>query len=369
MGGGGRPVVIAGGGTAGHIQPALSVGRALVARGHEPGSIRFVGSARGLEARLVPEAGFPVVLLPGRGIVRRVSWQAVTAAAGLLVAAVRAFWLMLRWRPGVILSVGGYAAAPCSLAALVLRIPLVVAEQNAVPGAVNRISSRWAAACALAFEGTDLPRGQVTGNPVRPEILAVSRQPEAREEAKRTLGFASDAVVIAVTGGSLGARRINEAVIEVARAWPAGTGVAFHHVIGARDWGPLSSSLPTGAGYQAVEYEDRVPTLLAAADLWIGRAGGTTVAELTAVGVPSILVPLPIAPHDHQAVQARRLESQGGCTVVLDGELTGARLASEIRRLLDTPGALRGMADAAAAAGHRDAAERVADLLEANRRG
>ena len=369
MSGNRRPVVIAGGGTAGHIQPALSVGRALVARGHEPDSVRFVGSARGLEARLVPAAGFPVVLLPGRGIVRRVSWQAVAAAAGLLLAAVRAFWLMLRWRPAVILSVGGYAAAPCSLAALVLRIPLVVAEQNAVPGAVNRISSRWAAACALAFEGTDLPRGQVTGNPVRPEILAVSREPAARAEAKQALGFAADSIVIAVTGGSLGARRINDAVLEVAQGWPAGTRVAFHHVIGSRDWPALSSILPDRPDYQAVEYEERVPTLLAAADLWIGRAGGTTVAELTAVGVPSILVPLPIAPHDHQAVQARRLESRGGCTVVLDRELTGERLAAEIRRLLDTPAALEAMARAAAEAGHRDAAERVADLLEANRRG
>lgn len=365
----GRPIVIAGGGTAGHIQPALSVARALVERGHPPDSIRFVGSARGLEARLVPAAGFSVLLLPGRGVVRRVSWQAAAAVAGLLVAFARALWLLARWRPAVILCVGGYAAAPCAFAAFALRIPLVVAEQNAVPGAVNRISSRWAAACALAFEGTDLPRGEVTGNPVRPEVLAVSREPQARAAAKREMGFAADAVVVAVTGGSLGARRINEAVLDVARRWAGRPDVAIHHVIGSRDWAGLSGTGPGGPGYHAVEYEERVPTLLAAADVWVGRAGGTTVAELTAVGVPSVLVPLPIAPHDHQAVQARLLERRGGCVVVLDRDLTGERLAAELERLVADRAALDAMGRAAAAAGHRDAADRVAGLLEEHRRG
>ena len=364
-----RPTVIAGGGTAGHIQPALAVANALVARGHDRTSIRFVGSSRGLEARLVPGAGFAVTLLPGRGVVRRVSPRALSAVAGLLVAGVRALWLMARERPAVVLCVGGYAAAPSSFAALVLRVPLVIAEQNAVPGAVNRISSRWAAACALAFEGTDLPRGRVTGNPVRPEVLAVSRSLSARAAAKRELGLREEAVVLAVTGGSLGARHINDAVIELARSWSGRSDVAIHHVIGSRDWAELSPSLPTGPGYQAVEYEERVPTLLAAADVWVGRAGGTTVAELTAVGVASVLIPLPIAPHDHQAVQARRLEAVGACVVLLDRDLTVDRLAETLQPLVDDPEARKAMDRAAASAGHRDAANLVAELLEEHRRG
>lgn len=365
-------MVIAGGGTAGHVLPAVAVARALVARGYDPADVRFVGSARGLEARLVPEAGFPVTLLPGRGVVRQVNGQAAAAIAGLAVAVGRAVVLLARWRPSVVLSVGGYAAVPCAVAALVLRIPLVVAEANAVPGATNRISARWARAAAVAFDGTGLPRAVLTGNPVRAEVLAVRRTPEARATARRHLGLPDGARVVAVTGGSLGARRVNEAVLDLARRWAERPGVAIHHALGSRDWAGLATSVPAPAGglhYQAVEYEDRVPTVLSAADVWVGRAGGTTMAELTAVGVPSVLVPLPIAPHDHQAVGARHLEAAGGCAVVLDHDCTGERLAAEIGPLLSDQRALDRMAAAAADAGHPDAAERVADLVEAHRRG
>jgi UDP-N-acetylglucosamine--N-acetylmuramyl-(pentapeptide) pyrophosphoryl-undecaprenol N-acetylglucosamine transferase len=367
------PTVIAGGGTAGHVTPALAVGRALVARGHEPSTVRFVGSTRGQEATLVPAAGFPVTLLPGRGIVRRASWPAVTAFAGLTVAFGRATWIVARWRPSAMLSVGGYAAAPCAFASLLLRVPLVVAEANAVPGATNRISARWARASAVAFDGTPLPRAVVTGTPVRDEVLAVRRDPESRAAARRELGLADGRRVIAVTGGSLGARTVNDAVLDLVGRWGDRADLAIHHAIGVRDWPELSRRLPPASGrrlqYQAVEYEQRVPALLAAADLWIGRAGGATIAELTAVGVPSVLVPLPGAPHDHQAVGARRLEEAGGCVVVLDRDCTGERLAEVVGPLLDTPDRLDRMAGAAAAAGHRDAAERVADLIEEHRRG
>ena len=368
-----RPIVIAGGGTAGHVMPALAVARALVARGHDPATIRFVGSRRGLEAQLVPAAGFAVTLLPGRGVERRVSWRAATAVAGLVAATVLAVALLGRRRPAVVLSVGGYAAAPCALAALVLGVPLVVAEANAVPGATNRIAARWARAAATAFEGTGLPRAVVTGTPVREEVLAASRTPEGRAEARGRLALPDGRRVIAVTGGSLGARRVNEAVLDLVERWAGRADVAIHHAIGTRDWAALSARLPgpepRSLHYRAVEYESQVPTLLSAADVWIGRAGGTTIAELTAVGVPSILVPLPIAPHDHQAVGARRLEAAGGCVVVLDRECSGERLAAELGRLLDEPGALERMAAAAAGAGHRDAGDRVAELLEHHGRG
>jgi UDP-N-acetylglucosamine--N-acetylmuramyl-(pentapeptide) pyrophosphoryl-undecaprenol N-acetylglucosamine transferase len=369
-----RAVIIAGGGTAGHVNPALAVARALVARGYPKPTVRFVGSRRGLEARLVPEAGFPVTLLPGRGIVRKVGWEAVAAVAGIAAGVLEAMWLLARHRPAVILSVGGYAAVPCAVGALVLRIPLVIAEANAVPGATNRIAGRWAKASAVAFDGTGLPTEVVTGNPVRPEVLAVDRSDPARAEARAALGLPPGGFVVAVTGGSLGARRINDAVLDLARRWADRAGVAIYPVVGARDWPSLSPLMPTSDGerqgldYHGVEYENRVPTLLAAADVWIGRAGGTTIAELTAVGVPSILVPLPIAPHDHQMVQARRLEAAGGCVVVPDADFDGSRLEAELDRLLSTPSLLANMTAAAAASGHRDAADRVADLLEEHRR-
>jgi undecaprenyldiphospho-muramoylpentapeptide beta-N-acetylglucosaminyltransferase len=363
-----RPVLIAGGGTAGHVLPALAVAQALVARGHDPASVRFVGSRRGQEARLVPEAGFAVTLLPGRGVERRLSWRAVASVVALAAATVAATADMLRARPSVVLSVGGYAALPCAVAALLLRVPLVVAEANAVPGATNRLAARWARASAVAFERTGLPREVVTGTPVRDDVLAASRDAEARMKARAELGVPPGRRLVAVTGGSLGARRVNEAVFELVERWGERDDLAVHHAVGARDWAALAGQAPAPERlqYRAVEYEERVPALLSAADVWIGRAGGVTLAELTAVGVPSVLVPLPIAPHDHQAVGARRLAAAGACAVVPDAECTGARLADELDPLLGTPGALDAMGRAAAALGHRDAADRIAELLEAH---
>ena len=365
---GSRVIVIAGGGTAGHVMPALAVAHALVRRGHQPGDIRFVGSRRGLEARLVPEAGFAVTLLPGRGIERRPSWAALSAAAGVAVATTEAVALLGRQRPAAVLSVGGYAAAPCALAALVLRIPLVVAEANAVPGATNRVAARWARASATAFPGTGLPRAVVTGTPVREEVLGATRTAGCRAASRRRLGIPEGRRVVAVTGGSLGARRVNEAVLDLASRWAGRSDVAIHHAVGRRDWPTLAGRVPAAEGralsYRAVEYEEDVPALLSAADVWVGRAGGTTLAELTDVGVPSVLVPLPMAPHDHQAVGARRLEAAGGCVVVPDAECTGERLAAELTRLLDDEVALARMGAAAAGAGHRDASDRIAALVE-----
>lgn len=177
--------LIAGGGTGGHINPALAIADALAARGHAKEAIRFAGSRRGLEARLVPEAGYEITLLPGRGISRELSRESIGAVCGLIVAFFKAIFLVHRLKPRVIVSVGGYASAPVALAAVLLRAPLVLAESNAVPGAANRLVGRMAKASAVALEGTSLPRAVVTGNPVRPEIAYLDRSAEARQAAKR----------------------------------------------------------------------------------------------------------------------------------------------------------------------------------------
>ncbi|MGH9179971.1 MAG: UDP-N-acetylglucosamine--N-acetylmuramyl-(pentapeptide) pyrophosphoryl-undecaprenol N-acetylglucosamine transferase, partial [Acidimicrobiales bacterium] len=203
--------VVAGGGTAGHVLPALAVARALVDRGHEPGTLHFVGSQRGLEARLVPEAGLPLTLLPGRGIARRLTLDNVGAAAGLARGVGQALLLMRRLRPSVVLSVGGYASVPCAVAAAALRVPLVLHEQNAVPGLANRLMGRFARSSAVAFEATPLPRAVVTGNPVRPEVAAVDRARDGAR-ARVALGLPADRSVLAIFGGSLGALRLNRAV-------------------------------------------------------------------------------------------------------------------------------------------------------------
>ncbi len=342
--------IIAGGGTAGHILPALAIGRALVERGHAPGSIQFVGSRRGAEARLVPAAGFPLTLLPGRGLARRPSVQNIGALAGLAGAAGEALVLVARRRPAVMVSVGGFASAPCVLAAAMCRVPLVVLEQNAVPGAVNRLAARVARVVAVAFERTDLPRAVVTGNPVRREVLEVSRAPAARNAARATLGLPGDAMVVAAFGGSLGARRINDAVVDLARLWKDRSGIAIHHIVGARDWEEIAAARPTipegGLVYQQVRYEDRMPAVYAAADLAVCRAGATTVAELAAVGLAAALVPLPGAPGDHQTANARTLVEAGAARLMADVELTGRapgrRAGSAARRRGTTGDHVRG---------------------------
>jgi UDP-N-acetylglucosamine--N-acetylmuramyl-(pentapeptide) pyrophosphoryl-undecaprenol N-acetylglucosamine transferase len=369
-----RPwAVIAGGGTGGHAVPAIAIGRALVERGHEASSIMYVGSSRGIEARLVPAAGFPLTLLPGRGIARKLTASNVKAVAGIIAAVIRAVVLIGRWRPRVTVAVGGYASVPAVLASIVWRVPIVVAEQNAVPGLANRLAGRFAAASAVSFADTPLPRPVVTGNPVRPEVVAADRSPGGRAAARATLGLPADALVVAVTSGSLGARTINRAVLGLARAWSDRAGVCIYHVVGRRDWAEISAGRPApvagGLEYRQIEYEDRMADLLAAADVVVGRAGASTVAELAVVGVPSVLVPLPGAPGDHQTVNARRLASEGAAVIIPDAELDGERLGGELDPIITSADRRAAMAAAARRLGRPDAADAVAGLAEAHARG
>ncbi len=365
--------VIAGGGTAGHVVPAIAIGQALVARGHAPDSIHFVGSSRGMERHLVPAAGFTVTLLPGRGLARRPTLANVGAVAGLAAAAVMAVVLMGRRRPAVVVAVGGYASAACVAAAVLWRVPLVVAEQNAVPGLANRVAARVARASAVSFPGTPLPRAQVTGNPVRREMLGVDRRPEGRAVARAQLNVDPDAMLVVVAGGSLGARRINDAVIGLAADWARRPGWAVRHVVGERDWEELSEaappSVPGGLRYEQVRYEDRMDRVYAAADIAVHRAGASTVAELAVAGVPAILVPLPGAPGDHQTANAQRLAAVGAAVVVSDAELDAPRLEAELDRLAAEPDTRAAMAVAAAGLARPAAADDVAGLAERFARG
>jgi len=365
--------VIAGGGTAGHVLPALAIARALVARGRPREAIHFVGAERGIEGRLVPEAGFGLTVLPGRGVARRLTLQNVGALAGLAVAGVRAVRLLARLRPAVVISVGGYASVPCVAAACVLRIPLVVAEQNAVPGAANRLAARLARATAVSFEGTPLPRAVVTGNPVRAEIVAVDRGPAGRTAARRALGLPLDRAVVAGFGGSLGARRINDALTGLAASWAERDDLAIRHIVGERDWDAVVGArpdLPTdGLVYQQVRYEERMDAVFAAADVVVCRAGASTVAEVAVVGLPAVLIPLPGAPGDHQGANARALAAAGAAVVVPDAEVTPERLAAELDRILSDEPLRARMEGAGRQFAHPDAADAVARLAEEHARG
>jgi len=362
--------LLAGGGTAGHVIPGLAVARALVARGHEPSSLIFVGSERGVEARLVPEAGFPLVALPGRGIQRKLTLANIRASAGLLVAVAKSVSLVRRRRPNVVVVVGGYASVGCTVGAVLSRVPIVVTEQNARAGLANRLAGRFARAAAVPFPETDLPRKVVAGNPVRPEILAVDRERD-RRAARAELGLPDDRKVVAVFSGSLGARRINDAVRDLLPQWRHRGDLAIRHVIGSRDWDEIGGAVELPEGgllYQPVRYEDRMHLLLAAADVAVTRAGGNTVAELAVVGLPAILVPLPIAPRDHQTANAAVLTRAGGAKHVPDHELDAARLREELEELLSDLDQLRAMGKAAQSVAYRDAADRVARLVKEHAR-
>ncbi len=226
---------IAGGGTAGHLLPGLAVADALVAAGHPRESIHFVGGERGPEATTVPAAGYPLTVLPGRGVPRKLSLASVKAALGIVRGIASGVTLVHRLRPQVVIVLGGYAAVPCVIGAILWRVPMVIMEQNARAGAANRLAGPFAKAAAVPFAETDLRRAVVTGNPVRPEILAVQR-PSDTPAARRRLDLPEDRTVIAVFSGSLGSRRINDATRGLAQRWAGRGDVAIHHVVGARDW-------------------------------------------------------------------------------------------------------------------------------------
>ncbi len=377
----GRGIVIAGGGTGGHVVPSLQIARALVARGHAAGSIELYGSRRGQEAIAWPALEFPFTLLPGRGIRRslqpRALWANAGAGIGLLRATAMALGSFLRRRPRVVVVVGGYASFPAGVAAVLTRVPMVLVNTDAVPGAVNALLGRFAAVNAVAFPGTDLPRAHVTGTPVLPALRTLDRSPEGRQEAKGLLGLPRDGRAVAAVGGSLGALRINTAVAGLADRWADRAGLSLYHVAGRRDYArfarPGPGDLdhpPAGAGlhYQVVPFEERMAEVYRAADLCVCRAGAMTVAELLVSGVPSVLVPLPGAPRDHQTRNAQALVAAGAAIMVPDDECSAERLDSELTALLADAGRLAAMGAAARELGHPDAAARVAELVDAHAR-
>ncbi len=370
---------MAGGGTAGHVLPALAVADTLVARGIDASAIAFIGSQRGVEKRLVPTAGYSLTLLSGRGLLRSFAPKAVLtnvrSSLGLLVATLRTIASFIGSRPAVVLSVGGYASVPACVAAQVTRVPLVLAESNARAGRSVRAFSRYAKAVAVAFPTTGLRRAVVTGNPVRREILDLARKPAqlARTEARAELGIGGATLVVTVFGGSLGARRINEAVLALCNSW-ADRPLLIRHIVGQRDldWAQerrntwLSEHPLASLDYQQVAYEDQMPWWYVASDVIVCRAGATSVADLSVLGVPAILVPLPGAADDHQTANARAVADDGAAVLVADRELTGERLAQELDALLNDPDRRTELARAQRRRSRPDAGEAIADLVVAH---
>src|SRR5215218_3807565 len=346
-------IVIAAGGTAGHVVPALAVADALRAEGCE---VTFVGGERA-EARLVPAAGYALRPIRVRGMSRTNPLQAARAAvmAGAAVAAARR--ILRDVRPSAVLGAGGYVAGPVGLAALAGRVPLVLSEADSHLGITNRLLAPFARRVCLAFplEGRDGDRYRVTGRPVPPPATD-------RAAARERFGLGPGEVCVLVFGGSLGARSINEAAIEGLRDAP----YRVLHAAGERDMAALAPRVPA-RGYDLRPFIERFGEALLSCDLCVARSGGS-IFEVAAHGRPAILIPYPHATGDHQAGNARWMADAGAAIVIPDEELSPARLRAEVDALLADRTRLAAMAAASAALARPDAAADVAaEILKAAR--
>jgi len=360
-----RPIVITGGGTGGHVFPMQAVAEQLRDLGVDAERLRFVGSRRGQEATLLAGGAIPLTLLPGRGLRRSLAWtdlvSNVIAVVGLLGAVGLAVVKVARWRPSVVVSVGGYASFAAGFAAVVWRRPLVLVELDAAPGAAQRALTHFASWRCTAFETTD-PRSTTTGPPLREAIVQVDRSESARHAARVAAAPPIDdgrAVVVVMTG-SLGSRRVNEVVSQLARSWKDREDRTLIHVTGRRDFTLMEAARPAPGAldYRVVAFAD-MAQLWSLCDVAVCRSGAITVGELTALGIAAVLVPLPGAPGDHQVKNAQAVASAGGATVLRDGDLTEKALGEALDSVLDAD-RLRAMSAAARTLGRRDAAREIA---------
>ena len=366
-------VLLAGGGTAGHVNPLLAVADELRRR-HPSVRVTVLGTASGLEAELVPARGYPLSVVPRVPMPRRPTLDWVRLP-GRLSAAVRAAGRAIDESGAqVVVGFGGYVATPAYLAARRRGVPVVIHEQNARPGLANRLGARWARSVAVTFPGTPLPGAIVTGLPLRPavaDLIAVRRIDPvgARRTAAESLGLDPERPTLLVTGGSLGALSLNTAVAEAAAAILS-SGAQVLHLTGRgkadavrATLGGLPAGLPTER-YQVLEYLPAMERALAVADVVLARAGAGTVSELSALGIPAVYVPLPIG-NGEQRLNAGPVVHAGGGLLVDDADLDGAWLRDNLLPLLADRARLDAMAAAAASVGVTDAAGRVVDLVEA----
>lgn len=357
--------VVTGGGTSGHVLAALAVADALVARGHDHGAIHYVGTSRGVERRLLPPTGYDHTLLDVVGLQRSISLRNLLFLPKLIRSTWQASRLLRRLAPKVVVNVGGYASFPATAAAAMLRIPYVVVSYDRRPGLVSRLMARRAAACAVAFSGSALPHAELTGAPVRAEVIAIDRARD-RSAARAQLDLPDDRFVVAVFGGSLGARRLNEVVAGAIDRLADRSDLAVHHVVGERN---LPGAAPGREGahgimYRVLGYEDRMPLVYAAADLMVTRAGAATIAELATVGAPALIVPWPGAAENHQVDNARELSDHHAAVQIEESDLTVDRLVAEIDELSTHPAVLAEMSAAATALGARHRSGALVDLIE-----
>ena len=371
-----RTVLFAGGGTAGHVFPAVAVAQEI--QRLDP-SIRpvFVGTADRLEGNLVPAAGFSLHHIDVLPLPRRLSFGLVKVPAALLRSVRRCAQIIDEESAVGAVTFGGYVSFPLAWASARRQIPLVVHEQNSVPGMANRVAARWADRIAVTFPGSADGFGHpehvaVTGNPVREEMLVEARagdRAEDQAEARRHFRLNPELPTVLAFGGSQGARSINNAMLQTVGLWSEPRRLQVLHAAGrnlhretAAAW-ERARARGDGPPVRCVDFIDDMALAYAAADVVVCRAGATSIAELTALGKPALLVPYPHATGDHQLHNGRALAQAGGAVVVEDQDLSGRRVVDAIEPWLTDPEAHRAVAEASRAFGRRDAATNVARLV------
>jgi UDP-N-acetylglucosamine--N-acetylmuramyl-(pentapeptide) pyrophosphoryl-undecaprenol N-acetylglucosamine transferase len=352
-------VLIAAGGTGGHIYPGIAVAKEVMRR-HPGSEVKFVGTARGLETRLVPQAGFELKLIESAGL-KNVGLGARLRGLWLLPKSFMAARRLIReFRPDVVVGAGGYVSGPVLLAAALMKVPTLVLEPNALPGFTNRMLARFVDKAAVSFEaarGYFRGKAVVTGNPVRREFFEI---PVRQHDAER--------LEVLIFGGSQGARAINEAMVAaLAHLAAYRDRLRITHQTGESDFEKVRQAyVDAGWGEQSDvrRYIDDMVASFAQADVVICRAGATTSAELVAAGRAAIMVPFPLAADDHQRKNAEALEAMGAARMILQQDLTGERLASEIGKLVSEPAGITRMEEASRQLSRGDAAQTTVELME-----
>lgn len=357
-------IVLSGGGTAGHINPALALATVLEERGH---AVFFAGTPDGVESRLVPEAGLPFTGFEASGFDRSHPKTIFRALKLVSSSTKKALTWFDEVHPDVVACFGGYVCIPVGRAAEKCGVPVVVHEQNSVMGMANKYLAGKAAAVALTYEVAgaavkDRSKLVVTGNPVRRSVFEATR-----EEGRRYMGVPDDALVLVVFGGSLGARHINTAVSRLKDDLLSHKDLHVWHITGPKERdaviGQLALTDREAGRYHVVGYEHQMGKVLAACDMVVSRSGATSLAEISALHIPALLVPFPFATADHQSTNAREYVRAGAAFMVPDDEVEGEGFRELLMKLVEDPETRAGMKRAAESFGTQDAAAKLADVV------
>lgn len=361
-------IIVSGGGTGGHIYPALTIVRAIQKKISDA-EFLYVGTKDGLEADIVPKEGLAFETVNIQGFKRSLTPENLVRGAQAFGGVVKAMGIVRRFKPDVAVGTGGYVCGPILLAASLMGIPTLIQEQNVMPGVTNRLLSRFVSCIAMGTKeaAEHFPKGKrvFTGNPIREEVIKARS-----EDGKKMFGLDPKAKTVLVSGGSRGARSINRAMIGVLAHYAGRNGVQILHVTGKAGYDETMENLQAaGVDLSASKnlfvepYLYNMPQALACADVAVFRAGAIGIAELTARGVPSVLVPYPFAAANHQEMNARAIAAAGAARMILDRELTAERLLSVLAELLSEDAKLKRMAKAAKKLGRPKAADEIASRV------